>query len=153
MNQLIKYTSCEEIQMITGEDIRTIKQWKKGTKMVPIAVTKLLQLYVQGDASFLLGPDWKNYIFRNNLLYIPEWRRGLSTQEIRSMFCEIQLVASLKREIKLLKSEIEKQNIYIDQIEIKAQFYKRQLGAIVKSGVRRIKRQPVFDLAFVVLCR
>ena len=136
MNQLIKYTSCEEIQMITGEDIRTIKQWKKGTKMVPIAVTKLLQLYVQGDASFLLGPDWKNYI--------PEWRRGLSTQEIRSMFCEIQLVASLKREIKLLKSEIEKQNIYIDQIEIKAQFYKRQLGAIVKSGVRRIKRRDIF---------
>ena len=29
----------------------------------------------------------------------------------------------------------------------------RRARAIVKSGVRRIKRRPVFDLPFVVLCR
>lgn len=135
MENLIKSVSCEEIERITGEDPKIIKQWKKGTKKVPIAVTKLLQLCVQGDASVLLGPAWKNHIFRNNLLFIPEWRRGLTPQEIRSMFWEIQLVYSLKREIKLLKIEIERRNNDIGQLETKAEFYRRQLVLESRLGM------------------
>lgn len=135
MDNLIKYSSCEEIERITGEDIKVIKQWKKGTKKVPIAVIKLLRLYIEGDISLLLGDEWKYHIFKNNLLYIPEWRRGLTPQEIRSMFWEIQVVSSLKREIRLLKSEIEKQNNDIDQLELKAEFYRRQLVLESRLGM------------------
>ncbi|MBL8498658.1 hypothetical protein ABF87_13880 [Nitrosomonas sp. JL21] len=124
MDYLIKTTSCEEIQNITGEELRIIKQWKKGTRRVPAAASKLLRLCFDGDASVLLGPDWKNHIFRNNLLFIPEWRRGLSAQDIRSMYWETQLAASLKREISLLKSEIERRNQDIDRLETKAEFYR-----------------------------
>lgn len=135
MDNLIKSISCEEIERITGDDPKTIKQWKKGTKKVPIAVIKLLRLCTEGDASVLLGDDWKNHIFMNNQLFIPEWRRGLTAQDIRSMYWEIQLVASLKREIKLLKSEIERRKHDIDQLEIKAEFYRRQLVLESRLGM------------------
>ncbi|MDR4513160.1 hypothetical protein [Nitrosomonas sp.] len=59
-------------------------------------------------------------IFKNNLLYIPEWKRGLSPYEIRSLFWECQLNRCLKSENRLLKQEI-------DKLEIKAAFYKKQL--------------------------
>lgn len=135
MDNLIRSVSCEEIERITGESIRTIKQWKKGTKKIPVMASKLLRLYIDGDASLLLGDDWKNHTFRNNLLFIPEWRRGLTAQEIRAMYWEIQLVASLKREIRLLKSEIERRNNDIDQLEIKVQFYRRQLVLESRLGM------------------
>lgn len=139
MDNLIKSVSCEEIETITGENIKIIKQWKKGTKKVPKAVNKMLRLCIEGEASVLLGDDWKNHIFKNNLLFIPEWRRGLTAQDIRSMYWEIQLVASLKREIQLLKSEIERRNNDIDHLEIKAQFYRRQLVLESKLGMMLIR--------------
>jgi len=104
----IKYTSCQEIERITGEDLKTIKQWKKGTRKVPASAIRLLRLYVEGDASALLGQDWDGHVFRDNLLFIPEWRRGLTPGEIRSLFWQVQLISSLKREIELLKEELER---------------------------------------------
>jgi hypothetical protein len=135
MEYLIKYTSCQEIERITGEDLKTIKQWKKGTRKVPASAIRLLKLYIEGDASALLGKDWDGHVFRDNLLFIPEWRRGLTAGEIRSLFWQAQLVSSLKREIKLLKEELERRNNEIDTLEVKADFYRRQLVLESRFGM------------------
>ena len=50
MEYLIKSVNCQEIERITGEDLKTIKQWKKGTKKVPASAIRLLRLYIEGDA-------------------------------------------------------------------------------------------------------
>lgn len=128
MEYLIKYTSCQEIERITGEDLKTIKQWKKGTRKVPASAIRLLRLYIEGDASALLGKDWDGHVFRDNMLFIPEWRRGLTPGEIRSLFWQAQLISSLKREIELLREELERRrNNEFDSPEVKADFYRRQL--------------------------
>ena len=135
MEYLIKSISCQEIERITGEDLKTIKQWKKGTRKVPVSAIKLLRLYIEGEASALLGADWDGHIFRNGLLYIPEWRRGLTPGEIRSLFWETQLVSSLKNEIRQLKEELERRNNEIDTLEVKADFYRRQLVLESRFGM------------------
>lgn len=86
MECLIKSINCQEIERITGEDLKTIKQWKKVTKKVPVSAIRLLRLYIDGEASALLEKDWNGHIFKNNLLFIPEWRRGLTPDEIRALF-------------------------------------------------------------------
>lgn len=135
MEYLINSINFQEIERITGEDLKTIKQWKKGTKKVPVSAIRLLRLYIEGEASALLGNDWKGHIFKNNLLFIPEWRRGLAPDEIRSLFWQGQLVSSLKTEIELLKQELERRNDEIDILEIKADFYRRQLILESKFGM------------------
>lgn len=127
MNELIKGISVPAIEEITGESPRVIKQWKKGTRKIPESAIRLLRLYLNGDASAILGKDWEGHFFRDNLLYIPEWKRGLSPYEIRSLFWECQLNRCLKSENRLLKQEIERRNEEIDKLEVKAAFYKKQL--------------------------
>ena len=92
MDDLIKSISSEEIEKITGENLRTIKQWKKGTKKISKPAARLLRLYILGEASALLGKDWDGHYFRGNLLYIPEWRRGLTPGEIRALFWQAQQI-------------------------------------------------------------
>ncbi|SEQ61784.1 hypothetical protein [Nitrosomonas ureae] len=135
MEYLINSINCQEIERITGEELKTIKQWKKGTKKVPASAIRLLKLYIEGEASALLGRDWDGHIFKNNLLFIPEWRRGLAPDEIRSLFWQGQLVSSLKTEIELLKQELERRNNEIDILEVKADFYRRQLVLESRFGM------------------
>lgn len=135
MECLIKSINCQEIERITGEDLKTIKQWKKVTKKVPVSAIRLLRLYIDGEASALLGKDWNGHIFKNNLLFIPEWRRGLIPDEIRALFWQGQLVSTLKTEIELLKQELERRNQEIDNLEVKADFYRRQLVLESRFGL------------------
>ena len=70
MEDLIKSIDCHEIERITGENQKTIKQWKKGTKKISESASRLLRLYILGEASALLGKDWDGHYFKDNLLYI-----------------------------------------------------------------------------------
>lgn len=135
MEDLIKGIDCHEIERITGENQKTIKQWKNGTKKIPESATRLLRFFCKGDASAFLGKDWADHYFRNSLLYIPEWRRGLTPHEIRALFWRGQQVSSLENEIELLKRELERRNIELDLLEIKANFYRRQLVLESKFGM------------------
>ncbi|WP_350135476.1 hypothetical protein [Nitrosomonas sp.] len=69
------------------------------------------------------------------MLYIPEWRRGLAPGEIRSLFWQVQHISSLKTEIKQLKEELERRNNEIDTLEVKADFYRRQLVLESRFGM------------------
>lgn len=135
MNDLIKSIDCQQIEIITGENQKTIKQWKKGTKKIPESAIRLLRFNFNGDASALLGKDWINNYFRDSMLYIPEWRRGLTPHEIRALFWRSQQVSSLENEIELLKRELERRNNEIDLLEIKADFYRRQLVLESRFGM------------------
>lgn len=135
MNDLIKSISSEEIERITGENQKIIKQWKKGTKKISEPAARLLRLYILGEASALLGKDWDGHYFKDNQLYIPEWRRGLTPHEIRALFWQVQQIWSLKREIELLKQDIEKYTEEINALEIKAAFYRRQLVLESRFGM------------------
>lgn len=46
MNDLIFGIDIEEIEKITGENLKVIKQWKKGTKEIPEPSLRLLRLYL-----------------------------------------------------------------------------------------------------------
>ncbi len=132
MNDLIYGINIEKI---TGEEQKVIKKWKKGTKEIPEAALRLLRLYLNGDASALLGDQWKGYRFVGNLIYVPEWRNGFAPDEIRALFWNTQQVASLKNEIAILKQELERRNDDIDNLETKADFYRRQLILESKFGM------------------
>lgn len=127
MDELIYGINIEEIERITGEDQKVIKRWKKGTRPIPESSRRLLRLYLTGDASALMGDEWKGYRFVGNLLYVPEWRNGFAPHEIRAFFWQVQQVSILKREIDILKKDIEKYVEEINALEIKSDFYRRQL--------------------------
>ncbi|MDP3662055.1 MAG: hypothetical protein U1D41_10070 [Nitrosomonas sp.] len=135
MNELIYGINIEKIERITGEDQKVIKKWKKGTKGISEPSLRLLRLYLNGDASALLGDEWKGYRFKGNLLYIPEWKNGFPPHEIRALFWKCQKVWSLEREIELLKRELEKRNKEFDNLEVKTAFYRRQLVLESKLGM------------------
>lgn len=135
MNDLLYGISIDEIERITGEDQKIIKQWKKGTKRIPEPAIRLLKLYLSGDASALLGKDWLGHFFKDNLLYIPEWRRGLTPYEIRALFWQGQQIPGLKNEIELLKKEIERRIQEINELEVKANFYRHQLVLESRFGM------------------
>ncbi len=86
MNDLLFGVSIEEIERITGESQKVIKKWKKGTKQIPEPALRLLKLYLSGDASALLGDEWKGYRFTNSLIFVPEWRNRFTPHEIRAFF-------------------------------------------------------------------
>lgn len=135
MNNLLYGVEIEEIRKITGESLKVIKKWKKGTKEIPEPVLRLLRLYLCGDASALLGDEWKGYRFVGNLFYVPEWRNGFPPHEIRAMFWKVQQLCSLQREIELLKQELERRNEDIDTLEVRVSFYKRQLVLESRFGM------------------
>lgn len=83
----------------------------------------------------LLGNGWNGFYFRNGLLYVPEWRNGFSATEIRALFFRCQLVAYLENEIRLIKAELERRNQEIDELEIKADFYRRQVQLESRLGM------------------
>ncbi len=127
--------NIEEIEAITGESQEIIAEWKKGTKKIPEPAHRLLKLFLSGDASALLGDEWKGYRFSNGLIYVPEWRNGFAPHEIRAFFWKCQQVSSLKSEIELLKAELERRNQEIDALEIKADFYRRQVVLESRFGM------------------
>ena len=135
MDELIYGINIEEIERITDEDQKVIKKWKKGTKPIPESSLRLLRLYLTVDASALLGDEWKGYRFVGNLFYVPEWRNGFAPHEIRALFWNTQQNISLKNEIALLKQDLERRNGEIDNLEIKADFYRRQLVLESQYGI------------------
>ena len=64
-----------------------------------------------------------------------EWRNGLTPHEIRALFWQVQQIWSLKREIELLKQELERRNEDINTLEVKADFYRRQLVLESRFGM------------------
>ena len=135
MNDLIYGVDNEEIRKITGEDLKVIKKWKKGTREIPESALRLLRLYLSGDASALLGDEWKGYRFVDNLFYVPEWRNGFPPHEIRAMFWKVQQLWGLQQEIELLKQELDRRNEDINTLEVRVNFYKRQLVLESRFGM------------------
>lgn len=127
--------SIEEIERITGESQKVIRKWKKSTKQIPEPALRLLKLYLSGDASAVLGDEWKGYRFTNGLIFVPEWRNGFAPHEIRAFFWKCQLVSILQTEVRLLKAELDRRNNEIDALEIKADFYKRQVVLESRFGM------------------
>ncbi len=135
MNDFITSINSQLIEDVTGESQKVIKQWKKGTRKVPESAIRLLKLFVEGKADALLGKDWEGYYFQKGLLYVPEWRNGFTAHHIRSLFWRSQQVASLNREINLLKIELKRRDGEIDALEIKADFYRRQVVLESRFGL------------------
>jgi hypothetical protein len=112
-----------------------INRWKKGITKVPESVIRLIKLYIDGDASGLLGKDWEGFYFQDALFYVPEWRRGFTPHEIRALFWKCQQIKCLNNEINLLKQELERRNEEINTLEIKADFYRRQVVLESRFGL------------------
>lgn len=135
MDDLLYGVSVELLQEITGEDVRTIRQWKKGTRRPSKAAIRLINLFVHGEACALLGNGWNGFYFRNGLLYVPEWKNGFSAVEIRALFFRCQLVTYLESEIRLLKDELLRRNEEINELEIRADSYRRQVQLESRLGL------------------
>lgn len=135
MDDLLYGISAEKLQEITGEDLKVIRQWKKGTRKPSESAARLIKLFAHGKVCALLGSSWNGFYFRNRLLYAPEWRNGFSAGEIRALFYRCQLVVYLESEIRLLKAELERRSQEIDELEIKADFYRRQVQLESRFGL------------------
>ena len=55
--------------------------------------------------------------------------------EIRTLFWQVQQLAGLQREIRQLKQELERRTAEIDVLEIKADFYRRQVALESRFGL------------------
>jgi len=108
---------------------------KKGTKRPSESAVRLINLFVHGKACALLGNSWNGFYFRDGLLYVPEWRNGFSAGDIRALFFRCQMVTYLESEIRLLKAELLRRNEEIDTLEIKADFYRRQVQLESRLGM------------------
>lgn len=76
-----------------------MRRWKPGESPIPLAVARLARLryasgeLITGDASALLGKDWRGFRFGSDgKLYIEGWRGGFDQYGIRGMFFGVQLV-------------------------------------------------------------
>lgn len=127
--------SVDLIQRITGASAQTVKRWKNGTSTPPESASRLLRFHILGDVSALLGDSWEGFHFRDGVLFIAEWRRGLKPTEIRALFWQVQQVASLKREIHQLVEKLEQRSTEIDALEVKADFYRRQVALESRFGM------------------
>ncbi len=59
----------------------------------------------------------------------------MAPTEIRAIFWQVQQVAGLQREIRQLKQELERRNAEIDTLEVKADFYRRQVALESRFGM------------------
>ena len=100
---------------------------EKRNNKIPESAIRLLKLYINGDASGLLGKNWEGFYFKDEQFYVPEWRRGFTPHEIRALFWKCQQIRSLNNEINSLKQELERRNEEFNKLEVKADFYKRQV--------------------------
>jgi len=71
----------------------------------------------------------------HSLIFVPEWRNGFAPHEIRAFFWRSQQVSSLQTEVRLLKAELDRRNQEIDALEIKADFYRRQVVLESRFGM------------------
>ena len=55
--------------------------------------------------------------------------------EIRAIFWQVQQVAGLQQEIRQLKQELERRSEEIDALEVKADFYRRQVALESRFGM------------------
>ena len=127
MNDFIKSINTQAIERITGEKPEKINRWKKGITKIPESAIRLLKLYINGDASGLLCKNWEGFYFKDEQFYVPEWRRGFTPHEIRALFWKCQQIRSLNNEINSLKQELERRNEEFNKLEVRADFYKRQV--------------------------
>lgn len=95
-----------------GVTQRTVRRWKSGEAPIPLSVAKLARLRystgeLTGDASALLGDDWKNFRFGSDgKFYLDGWRGGFTPGQIRAMFFTTQLVLAHEATIRQLEKRI-----------------------------------------------
>lgn len=122
-----------EIIRLTGVDRSTLSRWRRGLSRIPRAVERLLTLYATGDVEALLGRAWR--FGRDGLLYHPCWRRGFTSGELAGLFWRCQQVAGLESQIKLLREDVERLTVEREEIERRAEFYRRQVVAEATLGL------------------
>lgn len=88
-----------------GVTPRTVQGWKKNPDAMPTYAVKLLRLRY-GDLTGLLGDEWDGFCFRQGELFHPDFKYGFSAGETKGWFFGRQLLAELKREVPLLKTEV-----------------------------------------------
>lgn len=81
------------------------------------------------------GKDWEGCKFENGLLYLPQWRRGFKPHELQAMFFQVQQVRALKSEMRQLQATLERRDSEIDELERKADFYRRQVALESRFGM------------------
>ncbi|SHL44644.1 hypothetical protein SAMN05216428_102432 [Nitrosospira sp. Nsp11] len=131
--------STEEIRRITGCSKQTAKRWQSGQHKPPAAALAMMRLFIDGDLSALIGPDWQGFIARDGNLYVPGWTRGFKPDEIRAMFYGVQLSSSLKREHDKLRAEIDAQQKTLADIIRQRDFYRSNLVLESKMGLALTK--------------
>lgn len=89
-----------------GVNIRTIKRWKDGAVPLPVPCRKLLALRFDGDVTALMGNSWSGFYFgADGEFYIPGWKYGFSSSQIRGMFFQVQQVRALERDLMKMKND------------------------------------------------
>ncbi len=117
-----------EILNLTGVNRSTLSRWRCGLSRIPRVAARLLTLYATGDLEALLGRAWRGWRFgRDGLLYHPCWRTGFTSGELAALFWRCPQVDGLESQIKLLREDVERLTAEREEIEQRAEFYRRQV--------------------------
>ena len=89
-------------------------------------------------AAFTLPASWHASGARfgaDGLLYIPEWRRGFTADELRATFWRVQQVATLERELRTKTRECEQLTAELERAERRTAFYRNNLVLESRLGM------------------
>lgn len=72
---------------------------------------------------------------RDGLLYVAEWRRGLTPHELRATWYQVQRVAALEAQARQLRRDLEASEAARDRAEASAWWYRRQVVLEARLGL------------------
>lgn len=104
---------------------------------MPDAVSKLLQIYLDGDLSALGGKDWEGFRLcpKYHTLTIPFFHRPFEAGQIKAMFFTTQGAWADRADVKTLQIELNALRAEHEALKVRAAFYQRQVHLESKMGM------------------
>jgi hypothetical protein len=91
-----------------GVTERTLRGWLAGRVRIPAAAARLAIARWRGDLEVIFGPEAAELRINAGELVVPGWRRGLTLQEIRTLWVRIQGAIALQSEVARLERDLER---------------------------------------------
>lgn len=133
--ELLGANPSVDVLMSTGIGQSTWQAIAAGqSPLVPIAAYRLASFRRYGHLADLLGAPWRDFYVSGNTLTLPGVRNALDASALRSVWVDLQELASLRREVSVLRSTAD----YVD------------ISPAVSEWLHRLGRRPFTPKIFLL---
>lgn len=101
------YGTRAELAAFFGVSQVQLRRYLNGRARIPIAIARLAAARFSGELAEIYGTEAADLRIRAGFLLVPGWRRGISLQELRTLWVRVQAVAALQSRIALLERDLE----------------------------------------------